>query len=291
MATPSFQLSNAVAVVTGAASGIGRALSADLAGRGCALALVDRDAPGLSSTAALARHRGVTVSEHLLDMTDAAGIAALPDAVLTSHGRVNLLVNNAGVALAGHFMQITEADFTWLFNVNFWGPVRATRAFLPALLREKSAQIVNVSSIFGIVAPAGETAYASAKFALRGFSEALRHELERTSVGVSVVHPGGIATAIARNARISPGMDPVALARGMAWAEKMLVMPPAAAAARIAAGIAAREKRIIVGRDAVVMDILQRLLPTGYWGVIRRRASSAPAAPATMTLNSASAPE
>lgn len=285
MAELPFPLAGGVAVITGAAGGIGRALALDLAARGCALALVDRDAAGLSSVAAIVRHRGAAVSEHRVDMADAGAIAALPAAVLAVHGRVSVLVNNAGVAMMGYFTQIRPEDFEWLFDINFWGPVRATRAFLPALQREPVAQIVNVSSIYGIVAPAGNTAYAASKFAIRGFSEALRHELEATGVGVSVVHPGGVATAIARNARVSPGISAEDAASGLARFSKALITSPEAAAARIAAGILRREKRILIGRDARIVDVLQRLSPAGYWRLIRTRAGAA------ANRNSAPAPE
>lgn len=269
MRQPLFPIGGSVAVITGAAGGIGRALTLDLAGRGCALALADRDAAGLADVATRARQSGVTVSEHVLDMADATAIGNLPDAVLAEHGRVNLLVNNAGVALMGDFLQTTPNDFAWLLDINFWGPVRATRAFLPVMLRELAAQIVTISSIFGLVAPAGQTAYASAKFAIRGFSEALRHELEATGIGVSIVHPGGVSTSIARNARVSPGIGQADAERAIKHFSKSLVTTPEDAATRIVTGILKREKRILVGRDARVIDALQRLRPTGYWNLMR----------------------
>jgi short-subunit dehydrogenase len=265
-----FPLRGAVAVITGAASGIGRALALDLASHGCALALVDRNEAGLASVAALLHDRGATVSTHILDIADAAGIAALPDAVLAVHSRVSLLLNNAGVALMGNFAQTAPEDVAWLFDINFWGVVRMTRAFLPALQCEKTAQIVTLSSVFGLIGPAGHAAYAASKFAVRGFSEALRHELETTGIGVSVVHPGGVATAIARDARISPGIAPADAARDVALFAQALVTLPEVAAARIVAGIQRREKRILVGRDARIVDIIQRIAPTGYWGVLQR---------------------
>jgi short-subunit dehydrogenase len=276
MPSTAFPLRGSVAVVTGAAGGIGRALALDLAARGCALALADRDGAGLAVVAAAARATGTAASEHVLDVANKAAIAALPDAVLAIHGRVNLLVNNAGVALMGEFMQTSAQDFKWLFEINFWGTVRNTYAFLPVLSREPVAQIVNISSIFGIVAPAGQTAYAASKFAVRGFSEALRHELEMTGVGVSVVHPGGIATAIARNARVSTGIDPAHAKSALELFTRLAITSPEQAAARIVAGILRREKRILIGRDARVLDIVQRLLPTGYWPLIRKQTRRTP---------------
>ncbi len=279
MAKAEFPLAGSVAVITGAAGGIGRALALDLAGRRCALALVDRDPAGLASTAGQARQVGVTVSEHVLDVTDTACIAALPGAVLAEHGRVNVLVNNAGVALMGDFLQTSPADFDWLMAINFTAAVHATRAFLPHLLTEEAAQLVNVSSLFGIVAPAGQTAYSAAKFAIRGFSEALAHELENTSVGVSVVHPGGVATDIARNARVSADIAPADAERALKRFSRSLVTTPEAAAARIVQGILRRETRILIGRDAKIIDIAQRLAPIGYYALMRKRMRKRPASP------------
>ena len=221
--------------------------------------------------------RGGTVSEHVLDLTDTAGIAALPDAVLAQHGRVTILVNNAGVGLMGDFLQTSAADFDWLMSINFAAPVHLTRAFLPVLLREQAAQLVNISSIFGIVAPPGNSAYSAAKFAIRGFSESLRHELETTCVGVSVVHPGGVATNIARDARVSAAIDPADAAQAKSRFSKSLVTTPEAAAARIVAGILRREKRILIGRDAQVLDAAQRFAPTGYYALLRKRLGRRPA--------------
>ena len=276
MAKTEFALAGSVAVITGAAGGIGRALALDLARRGCALALVDRDASGLATTAEAARQAGIIVSEHVMDLAETAAIAGLPEAVLLQHPRVNLLVNNAGVALMGDFLQTSSADFDWLFAINFTAAVHATRAFLPHLLRQPASQIVNLSSLFGIVAPPGQSAYAAAKFALRGFSEALAHELEATSVGVSVVHPGGVATAIARNAKVSAEIDPDDARRAISRFSKSLVTTPEAAAARIVDGIRRRETRILIGRDARLVDLLQRLAPVGYYALLRKRMSQRP---------------
>ena len=271
-----FPLAGSVAVITGAASGIGQALAADLSRRNCALALVDRNAAGLVTVAEAARRAGVAVSEHVLDVTDTAGIATLPQAVLAQHGRVNVLVNNAGVGLMGDFLQTSAEDFDWLMSINFSAPVHLTRAFLPHLLAEPVAQLVNVSSIFGIIAPPGNTAYSAAKFAIRGFSESLRHELEGSSVGVSVVHPGGVATNIAKDARVSGMIDPADAARALKRFSKSLVTTPEAAAARIVAGLLRREKRILIGRDAQVLDAAQRFAPSGYYALLRKRLGQRP---------------
>jgi len=269
---PSWTLQGGTAVVTGAASGIGAALSLSLARRGMRLALVDRDAAGLDATARAVRAAGQAASVHVLDLVDADATAALPAAVLAAHGRVSVLVNNAGVALGGLFEQIAPEDFDWLMAINFHAPVRLTRAFLPLLARERAAQLVNVSSIFGIVAPPGQSAYAASKFALRGFSEALRHELAMNAspVGVTLVHPGGVRTAISDNARIAPGLDPAEVAQHRKDWRSLLALPPEVAGERIARGIERREARVLVGLDAVGAAWIQRLFPVSYWKHIAR---------------------
>ncbi len=262
-------LRGGVAVITGAASGIGAALADVLAGRGCALALADLDAAGLRDAAARARGAGVAVSEHRLDVADPEAVAALPDAVLAEHGRVSVLVNNAGVALGGRFEQVSPEDFDWLISINFGGVVRMTRAFLPLLRREPAAQLVNLSSVFGIVAPPGQTAYAASKFAVRGFSEALRHELDGSTTGVTVVHPGGVRTAIAANARRAGLSNAETEAQANVWAT-FLRLDPRDAAERIVRGIERREKRVLVGRDAQRITLIQRMFPVEYWRLLQR---------------------
>ena len=276
-----FPLRDAVAVVTGAANGIGAALAMRLASRGCRLALVDRDADALAAAASKARAAGVAVSAHAADVADPAAAECLHEAVLAEHARVTVLINNAGVALLGRFDEVSLADMEWLLAINFWGTVRMCKAFLPALRQQPAAQIVNLSSVFGIVAPAGQTAYAASKFAVRGFSEALRHELEDTGIGVSIVHPGYVKTAIARNARIPAAMSPQEAAERVANFDRLSGNTPETAAARIVEGIERRRKRILVGADAVRLDLLQRMFPVSYWARIKRRAarSRPPAAP------------
>jgi NAD(P)-dependent dehydrogenase (short-subunit alcohol dehydrogenase family) len=264
-------LNNRVAVITGAGSGIGRAIALSLARRGCHVALADIDGAGLAQTLALVLAAGVRVSSHRLDVADREAVAALPAAVLLEHGRADLLVNNAGVALAGNFDQVSEADFDWLLEINFHGVVRMTRAFLPLLQASDDARIVNISSAFGLIAPPGQCAYSASKFAVRGFSNALRHELSGTRLGVSVVHPGGVATAIARNARVSPGLASDELRHRLGLAEKLLRMPPEKAGEIIVRGVERRRARILVGWDAVVISLIERLFPVSYWRVLAAR--------------------
>jgi len=277
-------LRGGVAVITGAASGIGAALARSLASRGCDLALVDIDAGGLADTAQRAGASGVRVTMHRLDVTDAAGIASLPEQVTSTHRRVTVLVNNAGVAAGGTFEQVDADDFDWLMNVNFFGTVRMTRAFLPLLARERAAQIVNVSSIFGIIAPPNQTAYCASKFAVRGFSESLRHELQAAGspIGITLVHPGGVRTAIAANARVPKGADAEQVAREQQAWRSLLTLPAEDAAEQIAHAIEARRERVLIGRDAKQAEWLQRILPVGYWkhaarGLARRIAKASAA--------------
>ena len=266
-AAPTFPLRDAVAVITGAAGGIGAALARTLAARGTHLALVDLDTRGLDDTAAAARALGVRVSVHTADVADRTAVAALPAEVLAAHGRVSVLVNNAGVAVGGRFVDVSAEDFDWLMSINFGGTVSMTRAFLPVLARQPAAQLVNLSSLFGLIAPPGQCAYAASKFAVRGFSEALRHELEMedSPVGVTLVHPGGVRTGIARNARVAAAVSPAERDEHQAEFEKLLAMPPEEAARQIADAIERREARLLVGRDAVQGAWLQRLMPVGYW--------------------------
>ena len=167
-------LTGRTAIVTGAASGIGRGVAIALAKRGCHVSLADRNETGLAETAALIARPDIRISTHKLDVSDRSAIAEFPSRVLEQHPGVDLLVNNAGVALGGSFEQVSEEDFEWLFEINFWGVVRMTRAFLPLLRASEDARVVNLSSVYGIVAPPEQTAYSASKFAVRGFSEALR---------------------------------------------------------------------------------------------------------------------
>lgn len=266
------RLRDRTAVVTGAASGIGRGLALALARRRCHLALADIDAGGLQQTAALIAAPGLRVSCHALDVADTAAVAAFPALVRASHPGLDLLFNNAGVAVGGSFEQVSEADFEWLLAINFGGVVRMTRACLPLLRASDEARIVNLSSVYGLLAPPGQTAYAASKFAVRGFSEALRHELDGSSVGVTVVHPGGVATAIADRARSPAGMSAEEIERGRAMARRWLRMPPERAGETIVRGVERRSERVLVGTDALLIDLLVRVDPVAYWRLLKRLA-------------------
>ena len=265
----------AAAAVTGAASGIGRALALELAARGCDLALADRDEAGLQAVAAeITRGHQRKVTVHRVDVSEPQQIADFAQAATAGHPGLNIVVNNAGVALLGQFNEIDQAQMDWLMNINFWGVVHATRAFLPHLARQREAHIVNLSSIFGIIAPPGQTAYAAAKFAVRGFSESLRHELQMAAspVRLSVVHPGGVSTNIARNSRTGAGItDNTRRGEAIERFDNAARTTPTAAALRIIQGIENNQPRILIGNDARFMDLLQRLRPGTYWSVLARR--------------------
>jgi short-subunit dehydrogenase len=265
--------------ITGAASGIGRALAIELAARGADLALADRDEAGLQTVAAdIAKTdqgaRARKISLHRVDLGDPEAVTAFAREAVAAHPSLNIVINNAGVALLGQFHEIDQAQMEWLFNINFWGVVHSTRAFLAHLASQPAAHIVNVSSIFGIVAPPGNTAYVAAKFAVRGFSESLRHELQvaESPIRLSVVHPGGIKTNIVRNSRTGSGItDNERRAEAIERFDAIAQTSPKDAALRIIKGIEKNEPRILIGNDARFMDILQRFRPATYWKVMAKR--------------------
>ncbi|HVF83125.1 MAG TPA: SDR family NAD(P)-dependent oxidoreductase [Sphingomicrobium sp.] len=266
-----------VAVITGAGSGIGRGIAQALAARGCHLALCDINQAGLNETAALLRD--VKVSTHMLDVTDRTATAALPEQVVAQHGRVDVLVNNAGVAVGGTFEQVSEEDFDWCMEVNLHAVVRLTRAFLPNLKASDAARIINVSSLFGLIAPPNNAAYCASKFAVRGFSESLRKELEEagSTVGVTTIHPGGIRTNIARNARTPKGLSNeethLIEEERERFTREFLKMPLEKAGEIIVAGAERERPRVIVGNDAKLAVLFERLSPVGYWNILKRSMS------------------
>jgi len=265
-------LDGGVAVVTGAGSGIGRALAQQLAAAGSALAIADVDEKGLTETAASLTGKQAAVSTHVLDVSDEAGVRSFAEDVVARHGRVTLLINNAGVALHGIFEELSLDDLRWVMGINFWGVVYGVTYFLPILKQQPRAQIVNLSSVFGIIAPVGQSAYSASKFAVRGFTEAVRHELEGTPVFVSCVHPGGIHTPIAKRARLGARASATKREAAIAYFEKVTPTSPETAAARILKGVERREPRILIGRDARQIDIVQRLRPATYWKIMAKRA-------------------
>jgi butyryl-CoA dehydrogenase len=275
------ELQGRVAVVTGAASGIGRALAFELAREGAALALSDVDEAGLAETCTRAEALGVRVSSERVDVADRAAVHAHADRVVAEHGRVNLVINNAGVALGGTISELSYEDFEWLFGINFWGVVHGTKAFLPHLRAAGEGHIVNLSSVFGLIAVPGQGPYNAAKFAVRGFTECLRQELELEGVNVSAtcVHPGGIQTNIVRKARVteragSPGREEM-----IARFDQLARTTPEAAARTILRGVKRNARRVLIGTDARVIAALQRLLPASYQKLVVRQARRSPFPP------------
>lgn len=261
--------SNKVAAITGAGSGIGRQLALELAERGAELALSDVNEAGLAETVASCREAGAPrVSEARVDVADRAAVEAWADAVVAEHGRANLIFNNAGVALASTLEAVSYEDFEWIMNINFWGVVHGTKAFLPHLRAAGEGHIVNTSSVFGLISVPGQGTYNATKFAVRGFTEALRQELDMGGGGVSAtcVHPGGIKTNIARDARFDASMDALAggEGKGKASFEKLFITEARTAAKAILRGVRRNQRRVLVGPDARVIDWMQRTLPTGY---------------------------
>ena len=256
-----------VAVITGAASGIGAALARALVQRQCHVALVDRQADALQALALALADKGVRISVHALDVRDSQALADLPAQVLQAHGAVQLLINNAGVASIGPFAQQSADEFDTVWAINFGAAVGLTRAFLPHLLAQTSAQVVNMSSVFGLVAPQGQAAYAASKFALRGFSEALRQELRGTAVRVMVVHPGGVDTAIASSAMAS-GVDPHEAARERKRFARLPKLSATQVAECILQALPKGRDRLVLGWDARLLDVMQRCFPQGHTRVL-----------------------
>jgi short-subunit dehydrogenase len=259
-----FSLSNRVVVLTGAASGIGASLAHILAAKGAILALVDINELGLTAIADVLRKQHARIQTYVVDVADRADVASLQTRIASDLGSASVLINNAGVALSGRFDQVTGEQFDRVMRINFSGTVDMTRAFLPQLKANQSSQIVNLSSIFGLVGAPGNVAYASSKFAVRGFSEALRIELRGSGVEVTVVHPGGVRTNIAKDSEVGPGVSTQALETMRSTADRFLRMSSDVVAERIVRGILRREKRVVIGADAHLLTALQRLLPVSY---------------------------
>jgi butyryl-CoA dehydrogenase len=255
-----------VAAITGAGSGIGRALAQELARRGAHLALADIDPVGMAETVAMCEGAGVKVTTCELDVADREAVFAWADRVVDEHGKANLIFNNAGVALGATVDEVDYDDFEWLMDINFWGVVHGTKAFLPHLMASGEGHVVNLSSVFGLLSIPTQSAYNAAKFGVRGFTDALRIELEIEDRGVSAttIHPGGIATNIAHRARLSDSLAALSDGRadGPGDFNKALRMPPEKAARLILAAVSKNRRRALIGTDAKVLDLLSRL-PAG----------------------------
>jgi short-subunit dehydrogenase len=258
-----------VAAITGASSGMGRTLALSLGRRGCHLALSDVNEVGLTETAKLAATQGVKVTTRVVDVSKREQVYTWADEVVRDHGRCNLIFNNAGVAHSATIEGMDYKDFEWIVGINFWGVVYGTKAFLPHLRASGEGHVVNISSLFGLLSIPGQSTYNATKFAVRGFTEALREELEvtRAPVSATCIHPGGIKTNIARSARIDDslkdlGIDDVEV--GRRGFEKMFKVTAEDAAETILRGVERNARRVLVGNDAIALDALQRLLPSAY---------------------------
>lgn len=264
---PDYRVDGGVALVTGAAGGIGAALAERLVREGSNVALVDRNAEGLEDLASRLRVRRPDrrITAIVADLAQAEAPADVVAQALEEHGRLTLVVNNAGVALAGRFEQVSIADVDWLLAINLRSVLAVTSAALPNLA--PGAQITNISSLFGIVAPVGNAVYSASKFGVRGFSMALRTELAPRGIGVTTVYPGGIKTAIARHARRGAGVSEVEWEAGLRAYDRFLVIEPAVAARKIADGTVHRRARVLIGPETYAGDVLARLAPTGHSSV------------------------
>jgi len=262
-----------VAAITGAGSGIGRALALELAKQRCDLALSDVGEENLGETASLAAAQGVNVSRARVDVSRREEMHAWADQVVKDHGKVNLVFNNAGVALGATLEDVRYEDFDWIVGINFWGVVHGTKAFLPHLRASGEGHVVNVSSVFGIISVPTQGCYNATKFAVRGFTEALREELDMTGGGVSAtcVHPGGIKTNIARAARIDESTMKIVgkdVETARAAFDGFFLTSPEAAARAILRGVRRNARRVLIGADARAIDLMQRLLPTAYQALV-----------------------
>jgi NAD(P)-dependent dehydrogenase (short-subunit alcohol dehydrogenase family) len=257
-----------VSVITGAGSGIGRALALELAKRGARLAISDVNSDNVSQTAASCVELGAEVKAYTLDVADRAAFTAHSEEVVADFGAVNLVVNNAGVSVVGDFLELTWDDWDWLMGINFWGVLHGSKLFLPHLIESGDGHLVNISSVFGFVGIPGQSAYNAAKFAVRGFTEALAQEMTNAGhpVGISSVHPGGIKTNIARAARNSSQKQADMF-------EKIARTTPETAAKVILRGVEQRHLRILIGPDAYGFEAMSRLLGPNYTGIVRRAAS------------------
>ncbi|WP_293391076.1 SDR family NAD(P)-dependent oxidoreductase [Nevskia sp.] len=261
---------NKVAAITGAASGMGRELALELAAKGCALSLSDVNTQGLEETAKMAQAKGVKVTTAKLDVASREAVYAWADQTAKDHGGVNLIFNNAGVALNAPLDTISQKDFEWIVDINFWGVVYGSQAFLPHLKASGDGHIINTSSLFGLIGTPGTGAYSATKFAVRGYTESLRIELDMMNCGVSAtcVHPGGIRTEINRSARIAEGAEKlfgVSGEKARDKFDKLLNTTSANKAARIILrAVEKNSRRVVVGPDAKFMDIVVRLLGSAY---------------------------
>lgn len=264
-------LSEGVAVVTGAGSGMGRCLAQQLAAMGSSLALADVSEKGLQETAALLAGAKGRVTRHIVNVAEEAQVKGFAKEVEAQHGRATVVFNNAGVALLGHLEEISLQDFRWLMDINFWGVVYGVTYFLPLLKKEKRGHIVNTSSLLGLFGAAGQGAYCASKFAVRGFTESLHHELLGTPIGVTCVHPGFVRTQIAERAKMGERASTNLREESLTRFKKVARTGADQAAAKILRGVEQGKARVLIGADAYFVDIWQRLKPASYWNLLAKQ--------------------
>jgi NAD(P)-dependent dehydrogenase (short-subunit alcohol dehydrogenase family) len=264
-------LEEGVAVITGAGSGMGRSLARQLAARGSSLALADVNEAGLGETVALLGSTKGKISRHIVNVAEEAQVQRFAEEVGVEHGRATLLFNNAGVALLGDLEEISLQDFRWLMDINFWGVVYGVTYFLPMLKKEKRAHIVNTSSLLGFFGASGQGAYCASKFAVRGYTESLHHELIGSGVGVTCVHPGFVRTAIAERAKVGQRAGAGLRQESLSRFEKVARTDAQTAAAKILRGVEQNRARVLIGADAYFVDIWQRLKPASYWNFLAKQ--------------------
>lgn len=264
---PRLNATGATSVITGAAAGMGAEVARELARRGARIALLDRDADGLACVSASLAGTGHTA--HEIDVTDDDAVARVAADVTAAHPHVQTLITCAGSSMLGDIDQLTMDEMRWLMDVNLWGTVGITRALLPALRRAPAAHITHLASIYALAAPAGRIPYAMSKYAVRAFTEALRHELEGSTVSVGAIYPAGVKTGIILHGRYAAAIDPAVAQRAAQAQAAMYHTEPADAAARIVDATLRRRARTMIGREARLVDIVTRLAPTRYWRVMR----------------------
>jgi NAD(P)-dependent dehydrogenase (short-subunit alcohol dehydrogenase family) len=260
-----------VAVITGAGSGMGRCLAQQLAARGTSLALADVNENGLHETVTLLGGATGKITRHIVNVAEETQVKEFAEAVAAQQGRATILFNNAGVALLGHLEEISLEEFRWLMGVNFWGVVYGVTYFLPLLKKEKRAHIVNTSSLLGFFGASGQGAYCASKFAVRGYTESLHHELLGTNVGVTCVHPGFVRTSIAERAKVGRGAGAGLREESLTRFQKVARTDAATAANKILRGVELGKARVLIGPDAYFVDIWQRLKPASYWNLIAKQ--------------------
>jgi NAD(P)-dependent dehydrogenase (short-subunit alcohol dehydrogenase family) len=270
MAVTNFK--NKVAAITGAGSGMGRALAEALASKGCHVAISDVDGGGLTETESRLKDKyAVTVSSHELDVADKDQVERFAADVVREHGKVNMIFNNAGVSLTDTVEHMSYEDFRWLMDINFWGVIYGSKAFLPYFIDVDEAHVINTSSIFGVIAVPSQSAYNASKFAVRGFTYAMRQELLETNVGVSCVQPGGVKTNIVKSSRyVAADNSAPTKEEFMTQFEEMANLTSEQAAEQILRGVLANKAQILVGRDAKTAAVIERIAPVGYQKLLSR---------------------